>query len=116
MKRTKLFFILLSLLVILVFALAACYHVWPKITGQSFSDYTARWSTWLIIIGISAMGAGLITQGLIQGNMLMGGAFFVDSLVTMKPYWLIRTFAGISMDVGVALVGINLLAGRKVIS
>lgn len=97
----------------IVFALAGTYHVWPKITGKGFSEYIASWSTWLIILGISAMGAGLITQGLVQGTMLMGGAFFVDSLEAMKPYWMIRTFAGISMDIGVALVGINLLVPKK---
>jgi len=96
-----------------VFTLAACYHVWPKVSGKMFSDSLARWSTWLIIIGISAMGSGLIIQGLIQGTMLEGGAFFVDSMAAMKPYWMIRTVAGLAMDVGVALVGINLLSGTK---
>jgi cytochrome c oxidase cbb3-type subunit 1 len=38
----------------------------------------------------------------------MAGAEFVDSVVTMKPYWFIRTVTGITMDIGVALVGINL--------
>jgi cytochrome c oxidase cbb3-type subunit 1 len=98
----------------IVFVLAACYHAWPKITGTGFSNYLATWSTWLIIIGISAMGSGLIIQGLIQGSMLQGGAFFVDSMAAMKPFWMIRTFAGLSMDVGVALVGINLLTGKKI--
>lgn len=97
----------------IVFALAACYHVWPKITGKGFSEYIARWSTWLIIVGITTMGLGLIIQGLVQGTMLEGGAFFVDSMAAMKPYWLIRTFAGVSMDVGVALVAINLLSGKN---
>lgn len=97
----------------IVFILAACYHVWPKITGKRFSDSVAGWSTWLIIIGISAMGSGLIIQGLVQGGMLQGGAFFVDTMTAMKPYWMIRTFAGISMDVGIALVGINLLTGKR---
>jgi len=95
-----------------VFALAACYYVWPKITGTQFNEKTARWSTWLIIIGISVMGLGLTVQGLIQGTMLMEGAVFVDSMAAMKPYWMIRTFAGTSMDVGVALVAINLLRGK----
>jgi cytochrome c oxidase cbb3-type subunit 1 len=98
----------------IVFVLAACYHAWPKITGTGFSNYLATWSTWLIIIGISAMGSGLIIQGLIQGSMLQGGAFFVDSMAAMKPFWMIRTLAGLSMDVGVALVGINLLTGKKI--
>jgi cytochrome c oxidase cbb3-type subunit 1 len=96
----------------IVYALAACYYVWPKITGRGFSQGLARWSTWLIILGISAMGLVLTGQGLIQGTMLMKGAVFVDSMAAMKPYWLIRTLAGISMDVGVALVAINLVRGR----
>lgn len=96
-----------------VYALAACYYVWPKITGRGFSEKLARWSTWLIILGISAMGLVLTGQGLIQGTMLMGGAVFVDSMAAMKPYWLVRTLAGISMDVGVALVALNLLRGKQ---
>ncbi len=96
----------------IVFTLAACYYVWPKVTGKTFSEPVARWSTWLIIIGITTMGTGLTMQGLIQGTMLMEGTFFVDSMAAMKPYWLIRTFAGISMDIGVALVAINLLRGK----
>lgn len=97
----------------IIFVLAACYSVWPKITGKPFSDKIARWSSWLIIIGITTMGVGLTTQGLIQGTMLMEGAFFVDSMASMKPYWMLRTFAGISMDIGVALVAINLLRGKS---
>jgi len=96
----------------IIFVLAACYHVWPRITGTPFNVSVARWSTWMIILGIGAMGSVLIVQGLIQGTMLMEGAFFVDSMAAMKPYWMIRTLAGFSMDVGVALVAIN-LAGVK---
>lgn len=96
----------------ILFALAACYHVWPKVSGTPFSPVLARWSTWLIIIGISFMGFILITQGLIQGTMLAEGALFVDTVAVMKPYWFLRTLAGLSMDVGVALVAINLVRGR----
>ncbi|MEJ2314985.1 MAG: cbb3-type cytochrome c oxidase subunit I [Nitrospirota bacterium] len=97
----------------ILFVLAGSYYVWPKITGRGFSRRIANYSTWLIIVGISFMGSGLIIQGLTQGTMLMEGAVFVDSLKAMKPYWLIRTFSGISMDLGVALVAINLLRGER---
>ncbi|HOG17552.1 MAG TPA: cbb3-type cytochrome c oxidase subunit I [Syntrophales bacterium] len=97
-----------------IFVLAACYYVWPRITGREFNARAARWSTWMIMGGISAMILILIVQGLIQGTALMAGAEFVDSVVTMKPYWFLRTLTGIAMDVGIALVGINLLlSGRK---
>jgi cytochrome c oxidase cbb3-type subunit 1 len=91
-----------------IWVLAACYYVWPRVAAGSFNVTTATWSTWMIMGGISAMIFILITQGLIQGTELMAGSEFVDSLVTMKPYWFIRTFTGITMDVGIALVGINL--------
>lgn len=91
-----------------VFTLAACYYVWPRVAGTGYSRTVAQWSSWMIMLGISTMIAVLILQGLIQGTELVAGAEFVDSVVTMKPYWMIRTFTGITMDIGVALVGLNL--------
>jgi cytochrome c oxidase cbb3-type subunit 1 len=35
--------------------------------------------------------------------MLQAGADFVDSMAAMKPYWFVRTLAGITMDIGAAL-------------
>lgn len=96
----------------IVFVLAACYYVWPRITGSSFDAKTARWSSWMIMGGITSMFSILTMQGLIQGTELMAGAEFVDSMVTMKPYWLMRTVSGIVMDIGIAMVGINLYFTR----
>jgi cytochrome c oxidase cbb3-type subunit 1 len=97
-----------------VFVLAACYYVWPRVAGGVFDGRMAQWSTWMIMLGISAMISILIIQGLIQGTELSAGAEFVDSLVTMKPYWFIRTFTGVTMDVGISLVGVNLyLSSRR---
>lgn len=96
-----------------IFVLAACYYVWPKITGFRFHVATAQWSSWMIMAGISSMIFILTLQGLIQGTELMAGAEFVDSVVTMKPYWFIRTLTGITMDIGISLVGINLLLSKK---
>jgi len=39
----------------------------------------------------------------------MAGVEWVDSLVSMRPYWLIRTMAGISMDIGMTLLVYNLM-------
>jgi cytochrome c oxidase cbb3-type subunit 1 len=48
--------------------------------------------------------------------MLMARAEWVDTVVTMKPFWLVRTLSGISMDVGISLLVYNFmrtaLAGR----
>jgi cytochrome c oxidase cbb3-type subunit 1 len=39
----------------------------------------------------------------------MNGTEWVDSIVHMRPYWVVRTFSGISMDVGMSLLVINLM-------
>src|SRR3990172_1656258 len=96
-----------------IWVLSACYYVWPRVAGGSFHAPTANWSTWMIMAGLSSMIFILITQGLIQGTALMAGAEFVNSLVSMKPYWLIRTMTGITMDVGIAMVGINLYLSTR---
>jgi cytochrome c oxidase cbb3-type subunit 1 len=43
----------------------------------------------------------------------MAGAEFVDSVAAMKPYWFIRTITGITMDIGIALVGVNLYRSAR---
>jgi cytochrome c oxidase cbb3-type subunit 1 len=95
-----------------VFALAGCYYVWPRVNGTTFNSTVAQYSSWFIMIGISAMITVLIIQGLVQGTELAAGSEFVDSIVTMKPYWFLRTLSGITMDVGISLVGINLFSSR----
>ena len=39
----------------------------------------------------------------------MAGAEWLDSLVAIRPYWLVRTVAGISMDIGMSLLVYNLM-------
>jgi cytochrome c oxidase cbb3-type subunit 1 len=55
------------------------------------------------------MGAVLSAAGLQQGFQWMNGAEWVDTVVQMRAYWLVRTLAGISMDVGMSLLIINLM-------
>jgi cytochrome c oxidase cbb3-type subunit I len=91
-----------------VWTLAGLVHVWPKIHDRPlFSERMATWSFWLITIGISAMGLVLTAEGLTQGLTLMQGTEWLDSMVMIKPYWLVRTFTGISMDVGMTLLVVN---------
>jgi cytochrome c oxidase cbb3-type subunit 1 len=60
-------------------------------------------------LGIGSMAIVLAAEGLQQGFMLMSGAEFVDTTVAIRPYWWIRTLTGISMDVGMSLLVINLM-------
>jgi cytochrome c oxidase cbb3-type subunit 1 len=55
------------------------------------------------------MALVLSAQGLLQGFMLMAGAEFVDSVVTIRPYWWVRTLTGLSMDAGLSLLVLALM-------
>ena len=68
-----------------------------------------NWSFWLITAGISTMGLGLTAGGLQQGFQWMAGTEWLDSMLSMHPYWFLRTMAGISMDIGMTLLVINLM-------
>jgi cbb3-type cytochrome oxidase cytochrome c subunit len=91
-------------------AVGGIYYVWPRVTGrQLWSHKLASWHVWLTISGTTLMLLGLTAQGLVQGSMLEFGANFVDSVVEMKPWWIARTLAGATMDIGLVLMAINLV-------
>jgi cytochrome c oxidase cbb3-type subunit 1 len=93
-----------------IWALGGVLYVWPRLTGHELWSFRlGNWSFWLITAGITAMGLILTAQGLQQGYMLMARVEWVDALVSMKPYWWLRTFSGISMDVGMDLLLFNML-------
>lgn len=86
----------------------AMYYVWPRMTGkQLWSARLASWHFRLTLIGTIVMFGGLTVQGLIQGSMLKNGADFIASVVAMKPWWQLRTVAGMATDLGFLLMFIN---------
>ncbi len=93
-----------------VWAMAGAIYVWPRLHGgELWSFRLGNWSFWLITIGISTMGLVLSAQGLQQGYMLMAQAEWVDTVASMRPYWLVRTLAGICMDTGMTLLVYNFM-------
>jgi cytochrome c oxidase cbb3-type subunit 1 len=68
-----------------------------------------NWAFWLITVGISTMGLVLTAAGLQQGFQWMAGTEWLDTVLSMRPYWLVRTVGGISMDIGMTLLVINLM-------
>lgn len=93
-----------------IWAIAGTVYVLPKLAGRPLWSFKlGNWSFWLITIGISVMGLDLTMAGLQQGFSLMSGVEWLDSLVAIRPYWLVRTVAGISMDIGMSLLVYNLM-------
>ena len=93
-----------------LWALGGVLYVWPRVTGSELWSFRlGNWGFWLITGGISAMGLILSAQGLTQGFMLMQQAEWMDTVITMRPYWFFRTFTGISMDLGMSLIVYTLM-------
>ncbi len=91
-----------------VAAVGSLYYVWPRVTGRMlWSSRMASWHFWLTVGGATIMLLGLTAQGFIQGSMLEFGSNFVDTVVEMKPWWITRTLAGATMDIGFLLMVIN---------
>jgi cytochrome c oxidase cbb3-type subunit I/II len=91
-----------------LWAVGGLYYVWPRVTGRKlWSNRLASWHLWLTICGFSVMAVGLIGQGFIQGSMLEYGANFVDTIREIKPWWVVRTLAGATMDIAILLLFIN---------
>jgi cytochrome c oxidase cbb3-type subunit 1 len=93
-----------------VWAIAGLIYVWPKLHDRPlWSPKLGNWSFWLITFGISLMGLDLTALGLQQGYMWMAGTEWLDTVVAVRPYWLVRTISGISMDTGMTLLVFNLM-------
>jgi len=95
----------------IMWAVGGAVYVWPRLANDQplWSFRLGNWGFWLMTGGISAMGLLLVVQGLHQGFMLMGGADWMQSVNVMRPYWWVRTFTGIAMDIGISLVVYTLM-------
>jgi cytochrome c oxidase cbb3-type subunit 1 len=94
-----------------VWAIAGTIYVWPRLGHDAplWSFRVGNWGFWLVTLGISAMGLVLTAQGLQQGFMLMAGTEWVHSVNAIRPFWWVRTFTGISMDLGMSLLVYTLM-------
>jgi cytochrome c oxidase cbb3-type subunit 1 len=92
-----------------VWAIAGTLYAWPRVGGGPLWSFRlGNWSFWLVTVGIATMGLTLSAQGLQQGFLWMAGAEWLDALGTMRPFWAVRTLAGVAMDVGLSLLVLNL--------
>ena len=77
-----------------VWAMGGLVYVWPRACGRELWSFTmGNWAFWLITVGISTMGLVLTAGGLQQGFQWMAGTEWLDTVLSMRPYWLVRTVA-----------------------
>ena len=91
----------------------ALAHVWSSLPGARYNARAIGWAYWLLAIGLSLMVIDLIAAGLVDGQLWVSRAPWIDSVRAMYPYWLTRTISGIPIIAGLLLFWIGLLTGPR---
>jgi cytochrome c oxidase cbb3-type subunit I len=94
------------------FAIAGCYYVVPRLFRRDlYSDALANWSFWLFLIGGVGFFVTLWLGGVWQGWQWNNPAIpFIDTVVALKPVWIVRFFSGVLMFGGIVAFAYNVLA------
>src|SRR5260370_19549098 len=71
------------------------------------------WAYWLLAIGLGLVVRDLTAAGLVEGQLWVSRAPWMDSVRAMYPYWLTRTLSGIPILAGFLLFSIGLVTGPR---
>lgn len=94
-------------------AAGALAHVWSSLPGVRYNARAMNWSYWLLAIGLSLMVIDLTAAGLVEGQLWVSRAPWIDSVRAMYPYWLTRVISGIPIIAGFLLFWTGLLTGPR---
>lgn len=92
------------------FAVAGCLHAVPVMLGRPLhSKKMADQSFWLMLIGGLTFFVSLWVGGFMQGLQWNDAAIpFVDTVVSMKPFWAARSVGGVLAFLGMILFVYNM--------
>jgi cbb3-type cytochrome c oxidase subunit I len=94
-------------------AIGGLLHVWQRLPGLRYNARAANWSFWLLAVGLILMTTDLTAAGLIQGQLWQSDAAWMDSVRASKPYWLLRTVAGIVVFLGFIALTASMTTGPR---
>jgi cytochrome c oxidase cbb3-type subunit 1 len=94
------------------FAIAGTYYMIPRVfKTRLFSEPLGNWSFWMLMIGGLGFFVTLWLGGFWQGWQWNNPAIpFIDTVIALKPVWIVRFFSGILMFTGIVLFGYNIMA------
>lgn len=92
------------------FAIAGCLHAVPLMAGRPLhSRRLANQSFWLVLQGGLLYYVSLWIGGFIQGLQWNDVSIpFIDTVISMRPYWIARSVAGVIIFAGLALFVYNI--------
>jgi cbb3-type cytochrome c oxidase subunit I len=94
-------------------AAGALTHVWSSLPGARYNARAMGWAYWLLALGLGLMVIDLTAAGLVERQLWVSRAPWIDSVRAMYPYWLTRTVSGIPIFAGFLLFWIGLVTGPR---
>jgi cytochrome c oxidase cbb3-type subunit I/II len=94
-------------------AAGALAYVWRNTPGVRYNERAMNWSFWLLAVGLAFMVVDLTAVGLVQGQMWVSRAPWIDSVRASAPFWFARVLAGLPIIAGLILFWIGLVTGPR---
>ena len=94
-------------------AIGGIIHAWQRISWARYNAAALNWSFWLLVVGIGIMFIDLTIAGIIQANLWLSGAPWLESVQASKPYWFIRILSAIPITAGFIALFIGLVTGTQ---
>jgi cytochrome c oxidase cbb3-type subunit I/II len=94
-------------------AAGALAHIWSKIPGERYNERAMNWSFWLLTVGLTLMVVDLTAAGLVEGQMWISRAPWIDSVRAAYPYWLTRSLSGLPIIAGFITFWFGLVTGPR---
>jgi cytochrome c oxidase cbb3-type subunit I/II len=94
-------------------AAGALAHIWSSLPSARYNARAMGWAYWLLAIGLGLMVIDLTAAGLVEGQLWVSHAPWIDSVRAMYPYWLTRIISGIPILAGFLLFWIGLVTGPR---
>jgi cytochrome c oxidase cbb3-type subunit I/II len=94
-------------------AAGALAHMWSRMPGVRYNPRAMEWSFWLLAVGLAIMVMDLTSAGLVEGQLWVSRAPWIDSVRAVYPFWLTRILAGLPIIAGFLLFWIGLCTGPR---
>lgn len=88
-------------------------HAWQRIPWARYNARALNWAYGLLVVGITIMVVDLTIGGIIQAQLWLSGAPWLESVQASKPYWVIRAFSSIPIAAGFISLLVGLSTGPR---
>jgi cbb3-type cytochrome c oxidase subunit I/cbb3-type cytochrome c oxidase subunit III len=78
-------------------AIGGITHIWQRLPGVKFNRNALSWCYWLLLHGLVFMVGSLTIAGLIEAHMWQSSLPWLESVRSVKAYWVFRSFVGLAI-------------------